>query len=578
MKRFLNLRTVARCAVLVGMIALFYWLLPVATTSRLSADHVRWGMGASDLSPTVASSLSSFWAFALLALGALAEIFGGLKAQITFATAAGLSAWLSVLAVAILSFNVRLPALALAVLAPTFLWTSVVPNGTSLVFLLLALMSYFSRPSVTYLDAPKRWTIGAVIDGLACSLSPAAWILVLLRAVHARDGAHGDSSERRRLVSLRLILFVVGFSFHFVLGVILNETTASTVPSFAAIPAMELLKSLRRDDVLAAGVIFLGGGGEVVMGLLAALNIAIAITVSREWQTRVALKSLSIRATTSARWALLIAPFFVLVTAGQPTAWRFAHPGANTVVEDFARNIVQSLPKPTVVFVNSATEEAAIRYAREIYSRGKDIAVLRPLNVFDGSTQARVAAIVPKFSLSEAMAATSQITAASFFDSVVVPNLNRGVPLWLESAPEISGSREQGLEINFLGNGFLFSGLQGSTRFLASREALRGAFVRYRPTAREFSPRRSVEIKIFERYAAFHLGMAKIIEFEKKTSDWKLRARGEYYAALKKVEWYPGLFAKVCGDTDKDPLDVCVETAWFHRRPETRPETRPEAR
>lgn len=323
MTRFLNPYLVARVGFLIALIALFYWLLPVATQSRLSADHVRWAMGHTDVTPTVAGSLSSFWAVALNSLKWLMQIVGGLQPTVTFATAAAASAWISILAIGILSFNLSWPALLLAVLAPTFLWTSVVPNGTAVVFLLLALMSYFSKPSVTYLASPRRWTMGAVIDGIACSLSPAAWILVLLRAVHSQDGAHTDAIERRRFVSLRILLFLVGFSLHFVVGVVLNQTGSSEVASFAAVPAMELLRSLRSDDVLAAGVAFLGGGGEVVMGLLAALNVAVAITVSKVWQTRApmtGLRPLAMRATTSARWALLMSPFFVLVTMGQATA------------------------------------------------------------------------------------------------------------------------------------------------------------------------------------------------------------------------------------------------------------------
>lgn len=229
-----------------------------------------------------------------------------------------------------------------------------------------------------------------------------------------------------------------------------------------------------------------------------------------------------------------------------------------------------------VAFVNSAFEEASVRYVREIFSTGRDLAVVRPLNILDSSTQTRVAAIVPEFSMTEAMSTISKGEVTSFFESVVVANLKRGVAVWLEVAPEISGNLERGLEIHFLGNGFLILSHDGPTKFLASREAMRGAYVRFRPTAREFTRRRSIEIKVFERYATFHVGMAKIIEFEKKTPDWKLRARGEYYAALKKVEWRTGLYEKVCVEdvSEKsnatalekpEPLDVCTETAWFHR-------------
>lgn len=591
MNRFLNLKTLSLGLLLIGLVALFYWLLPVAASSRLSADHVRWAMGNEDIAPTVAMSLSSFWAVAISALGGLASVFGGLSPSITFSTAAGLSAWVSILAIGILALNVSWPALLLAVLAPTFLWTAVVPNGTAIVFLLLALMSVLSKPSITFLDSPRRWTLGAVIDGVASSLSPAAWILVLLRAVHSHEASSLEALERRRRVGLRLLLFVVGFSLHFVVGLILDQSgSSSSARFFSVVPAMELLRSLRGDDVLSAGVAFLGGGGESVMSLLAALNLAVAITVSKEWQTRASLtglRPLALKATASARWALLVSPFFVLFTAGQISSWRVAHPGANTVVEDFGRNLTQSFPAAAVAFVNSATEEAGVRYVREIYSQGKKLAVLRPLNVFDPSTEARVTALVPSFSLAEAKetatnATTAQGAANSFFDLAVAPNLRRGISMWLEATPEISGPLEQGLEINFLGNGFKLAAREGSTRILASKEDLREAYVRFRPTAREFSPRRSLEIKIFERYAAFHLGLARIIEFEKATKDWERRARGEYYAALKKVEWYPALYDKVCAaalpeisppgpvaksppTSPPEPLDVCVDTAWYHR-------------
>lgn len=545
--------------------ALYYWLLPVAIPSRLAADHVRFAFGLGDIGPSVANSLSSLWTLLLETL----HVTGLTPAKQEIAVSAAMSAWIALAAFGILALYVHWGVLILAALTPAVLWSAVVPNGTSLVLLLLALMGWLSSPSVRFQSQRARWTFGAFVDGLGMAFTPVAWLLVLTRLVRRRGVDGGPRG-------LRAVLTLMGLSLPFAIGVLIQSGAADRpavlVGSFSALPIYTMLRSIPFDDVLGAALVTTGGGGELTLSLLASIAIFVAIALSEAPTHRARQFSL---------WLLLVAPFAVLLAFGAPRAWKIAHPGWNTIVEDFGLNVHRATKEKTVAIVRTATEESAIRYVDEILESSKNVTALRTINLFDRSTFERVVSFEPRFNLEEAKSTKPSGDDAfkDLVELVIVPNVNRGVQFWIDSIPD----RTTGLSITFAFNGLLISKAEGATRFVTLRDNLRNTFIRSRLSARESTAGPSVEALIFERHAMYHLAVAKIIEHEKKTSDWERRARGEYYAALRKVEWLKTPYQKVCIDTVKEeeaaraalkpgdkeipksePLDICLETAWYH--------------
>ncbi|CAN5394908.1 hypothetical protein BH10BDE1_BH10BDE1_19440 [soil metagenome] len=546
---------------------LFYWLLPVAIQSRLSADHVRHVFGASDADPVAGSSLSSLWT-ALLFL--LRETGLGVGGE-TFATAAALSGWLTIVSLAILAFVVPAPAMILLALTPAVLWCAVVPNGTSVQFFVLALMAVLSNPGVSFNDQRKRWVLGAVIDGLGCALTPAAWLLVVLRALRVRQ------DRTTLIIRVRLVFFAVGFSLPLAIASMLGGD------AYARLPVLSAFRAMRVEDRIGAAAVFFRGGGEISIAMAASLAFAIAIALGSAWRPVGAAGAFK-RISLNAKWAFLILPFLLILTLGHPKSWRLAHPGWNTVIEDFALNVDRSFSDGAVAVVRTSTEEAAIRYADAILAKKPHVSALRPVNLFEPSTLARVQSREPNFRVEEARvnvdgkvgpsAAGSKPLEgfSAFVEYLIVPNVQRGVQFWLDAVPD----RNSGLEIRFLGNGLGVRSTTGSTKFVTGREDLKSSHVRSHVGFREYEAGPTIEQEIFARYAVYHLAVARIIAFEKRTPDWEQRARAEHYAALRKVEWLKESYQKVCvepgekaaveGKKDSAPLDICIETQDFHEK------------
>lgn len=550
-------------AAFVALGCLFYWLLPVAAQSRLSADHVRRVFGVSDFEPVAGASLSGVWTSILIMIRELG--FG--SGEQTFATAAAVSGWLTLGALALLCKLVPWPALILLALTPTVLWSAVVPSGTAVHFLILAMLARFAHPGVTISENRKTWCAAAVFEGLACATSPAAWILVILRAAKQARADGLDLANRIRAeLALRFVLFALGFTLPLALAAILG------FQSFSALPVAAFIRSLQFEDQLGAALVLLGRGGETAIALSATFAFVVAITIGPAWA-----QGHDRKLTRITKWALLIVPYIVVATFGQPTAWRLAHPGWHTVFEDFAKNIDRSFASTVVAIVRTPTEEAAVRFHDAVISKDPHVIALRTLNIFEPSTLARVQARESRWSIEEARAASSSNERdgfEAFIENLILPNLKRGVVIWMDTLPD----RSKELDIQFLGNGFALRSSSAATEFKFNRDALKATMIRAHVGYREFLAGRSVEVQIFERYATYHLATARVFEKEKRTSDWQNRARAENYAALKKVEWLREPYQVVCeqtareagsspmatGTTSPEPLDICVELKKFY--------------
>ncbi len=558
------LKAVAYVIGFAALAALLYWLLPVAIQSRLSADHVRWVFAKTDISPVAGSSLSSLWALMLTAIKHLGFGYG----PETFATSAALSAWVSLAAIAIVALYAPWPAVILVALSPAVLWSAVVPNGVAVSFLVLALMGLCGSPGISREKYPVRWTFGAVLEGLGCALTPFAWALAVGRGLALR-GISVSKYER----ILRVLLFVVGFSLPLALGVLLDPSTLS----FSALPIYSMMRELMNEDTLGAGNVIIGTGGELAIGIFASISFLIAAKFAPGWylpSQKSALRPI---------WFVLLIPFVIVIALGHPKAWKLAHPGWNTILEDFALNIERSVSKTTVAVVQSSSEESSIRFADALLVRTPVVVPFSAWNFFDPGTLERIQRREDRFSATEFQ---SEIAAnkdgnrnfkLQFVDKLIASNVARGVQFWLDFPPD----RSEGFETQFLAMGLRVSSTTGPTRFLTDREvALKASYVRARPSLTEYLAGPALETKIFARYAVYHIAVARILEGEKKTADWHRRARGEYYAALKKVEWLREVHQKVCVEpeleerknpkaetaaaTKPEPLDICLETQWYY--------------
>lgn len=551
--------------------ALLYFLLPVSVQTLFSADHVRWVYGSGDISPVVSGSLSSVWELLLKLMHATGLGVG----TETFATAAALSGWVVWLAIIVLSFYAPWPAVILVALSPAVLWTSVIPNGAAVSLLVLALMGWLCTPSLTPETNRAKWTLGALVEGLGCALTVVAWPLALGRAVIAsHEVRNGRISKNARL--LRGALFLAGFSLPMSLGVLLGALQSSSAPSnFSMLPVLASFNALFTDDILSAGRVLIGTGGETAIGMIAAFSFLCAASMSwnAEYNPRKRWQS----------WIGLALPFIAFFVFGHPSAWRMAHPGWNTILEDSAQNMNRSVSKLTIAIVPSLTEEAAVRYVQSVLlSTGTKpsakVVVFTPTDLFKPGTVERIQKREDKFSATEFETALKSGISADpkkqFVENLMAPNIARGVQFWIEFPPD----HGDGFENRFLASGLQVSGTTGPTKFLTDRNVMRDSFVRAQPTLIEYLAGPSIETAVFARYAVFHFAVAHIIEREQSTADWKRRARGEYYAALRKVQWSKEAYEKVCAEparegaatgtngTKTEPLDACKDVDWYYQR------------
>jgi hypothetical protein len=558
-------RSLAFQVLLFGALAgLFYFLLPVSPQSLLSADHVRWAFASADISPVLNSSLTSVWAGLLWLLRSVGL---GVEHQ-TFATAAALSAWISLAAVAVLSRYVSKWTLLFVAISPAVLWSSVVPNGTSVTLLVLALMGIWCAPEMTIEKSRARWTLGAVLEGLGCALTPFAWPLALTRAYRQRTAV---VPGRTRI--LRGLLFIAGFSFSMAIAVLL-DSARGTSASFAMLPVFSALRLIGRDDTLSAGrVIF--GNSEIFISFLASFSFMAAAFQAPGWPTLVSGHR------TKLGFVFINSSLILLLLGGHPSAWRMAHPGWNTILEDFAQNVERGLLKPTIAIVRTRTEESALRYVDALLAKSRNVIAVRSVDLFGAVTLERIRHREPRFTVDEANQALNSGVGLEdpkkfLLESVLVPNVARGVQFWVDSVPD----RSEGFEVQFLSTGIRVSSNTGPTKFITDRNVLRESYIRARPTLKEYLAGTSVETDVFAKYALIHLAMARIQERDTQVSDSAKRARGEYYSALKKVEWLKDIHQKVCVEpaleeakktrsksaaaTKPEPLDICADTAWHY--------------
>jgi hypothetical protein len=571
---------------------LLYWLMPVAVPTRLAADHLRWVFADRTLGEAVAPhSLNSVW----LLLLEVARLFGlsGSQSDLV-AWASGISsvvlaASISVLmAFAILQHRekregsriwksqiVLILTFALLALTPAVLWTAVVPNGLVFGFLFVAILSFARRAG--------RASYGfSVVEGFAAGLTPAAWILSLALAAGAREKDTAFVSSRRLL---RAVCFVVGLALHPLLKLALEGGGRSSI---SWLPVFDSIRAIRYEDLMAGPMVFLGPVGESATGHVAAIAFSVVVLIL--W---FGFKPV--------RLVLLGLSFLLPFSIGQTKAWKLAHPGWNTVLEDWALNIERGLNRPTVVLVDRLTEESVLKFVSSLQLTSKRAGASKALKaskqsfviplssrkVFDSESQSLVQSVYSDYSLQEARQASSlseQEIQRQFKDSrdmflkaYIIPNVLRGVPFFIGvefvSLLE-SGQLQSEISHRYFMNGIRLSNVPADNPLRLFRENLKSGFVRSMLGYHEGQLSRAIEVRVYERYAIYHLAMAAEYNRTKAPTDWQKRAQSELYAALRKVPWLDEPYRIVCEEPERlakseselkgndqqtavEPLEVC---------------------
>lgn len=284
--------------------------------------------------------------------------------------------------------------------------------------------------------------------------------------------------------------------------------------SFSTVQSLSVLRRFFLEDTLAAGSVLLGFGGETAIASVGLLTAVVGILM-RE---------------TRSKSFLLFLPFVGLVLNAK--SWKFAHPGWNSVLQDAARNIEVGARGPMKVFLGTKTEEAVSRYYRAMISHAS----------IEFLGQA------PK-------------TAAEF---------KKEFTYWLDAPPE----SHDGLKITFLGYGFRVEPISGSTQFQFDFESLAKTFTVSKigvneASVLEISKLQNLEMRVYSRYALYHLGLSRVIEKQKQSADWMNRATVEQYAALSKVKWLSEPYQKLCiervtADLPPDIVALCKEVKSLH--------------
>lgn len=571
---------------------LLYWLMPVAIPSRLAADHLRWTFSEVDADrvAVVPNSLNALWLLIL----EVARVAGVSDANSELvAWAAALSATILVTSVALVvvcatrkfqKFHLSLAfTVLLLALTPAVLWTGVVPNGFVLGFFFVALLAFAQT------SGRARYGF-SVLEGFAAGLTPAAWVLSLALAASKEDHLFANRFAKSRRM-LRVGFFVFGMSIHPLLKIVFEEAGAEAARnSISWFPVYDSLRAVRFEDLLGGPMVMLGPVGETATGLIA--SIAFSVAILTIW---LGFKPV--------RVALLALGFLLPLSAGQLGAWRLAHPGWNTALEDVALNVDRSLTEPTVVLVDRLTEEAVFRFASSLQvaarrpgatastkaARFSYMQVVNSRKIFEASEITRIQTRIPKYSLSEAGAASQlpedeirkryKDATDMFLKAYVFPNVRSGIPFFV-GAEFISllENRESDLDIyhRYFMNGVRVSVSAADKDLRLVRENLQSGFIRARLGYEEGQLQNSAEVQAYERYAIYHLARASEYNRVRTPKDWQARSNAELYAALKKVPWLDEPYRIVCEEPEKrpkselelkgnaqqtavEPLDVCKE-------------------
>jgi hypothetical protein len=393
-------------------------------------------------------------------------------------------------------------------LLPAFLWSSVVPTGFSFAIAAMT-VGWFLR----FERQPAAIVAARFFEGLAIGMSIAGLIPVLYRAVTGR--ASGD----RRAADKTLLALLIGFA----LVVALSD---------GVWPAYSAMTGLLHEDRLGAGVVLLGGGGELRLALVGAVAWALMLAA----QTALieggrAVLSMGAAATGAIVLFSLLLQFGLFATRAE--AWKLAHPGWSSILADAARNLEDGHDQKLEAYLSTPTEWSLSKYVQ--MQRGEK------------------AKVTPRF--------------AALDDAAAQSLLKEKKSLWTARLPSL----DRGARIEFLGYGILVSPLAGEsepTQFGFGFAGLRGVVVRSNLELSEVVEPKPLEMVVYERYAIMHLALARKYKKQMQPSDWERRAYLEQFAALRKVPWTEESYREVCIEhrPGEEPEDFCSKVKPYYDR------------
>ncbi len=494
--------------------ALLYWLLPVAPQSMISADTISLVWSKAPFESLHPELINSLWRSTVSVWRSLS---GETDLALLYPTVAALHAWFVVASVMLVLWRVMSAsgvrdkgfALLLAgCLLPAFLWSSVVPTGFSFAIAAMT-VGWFLR----FERKPSAIVVARFFEGLAIGMSIAGLIPVLYRAVMGR--ASGD----RRAADKTLIALLIGFA----LVVALSDGNW---------PAYSAMTGLLHEDRLGAGVVLLGGGGELRLALVGAVAWALLLAA----QTALieggrSVLSMGAAATGAIVLFSLLLQFGLFATRAE--AWKLAHPGWSSILADAARNIEDGHDQKLEAYLSTPTEWSLSKYVQ--MQRGEK------------------AKVTPRF--------------AALDDAAVQGLLKEKKSLWVARLPNL----DRGARIEFLGYGILVSPLDSEsapTQFSFGFGGLRGVMVRSNLELSEVVEPKPLEMAVYERYAIMHLALARKYKKQMQPSDWERRAYLEQFAALRKVPWTEESYRAVCIEhrPGEEPEDFCSTVKPYYDR------------
>jgi hypothetical protein len=545
--------------------AALWWLAPVTPQGPLGADLARLAhaRGVSDL-PTLPASLSTFSQM-LSSLGDILPVHGKRYARV-----AQVHAWVGLIALLTLIGLVSMrvlrwlswrDAIWLAVLglSPAMWWSLVNPTD----FQAGLICALFAWCVWEFAAKSKRSSWGAGFVGFAMSQTWVIWPWALLIA---RDFTRSQAEAERRNFTLYGLMGFVGPAL---VGWVADPSGATR----AAFPVLIPFKMLMAEDLLAAGELLVGGGGEARLALWAGAPLALLWASLTE-----PLRGTRVQSSMRGLGVLLVAvPILSLLTqlVRAPSAWKLAWPGYNTVLVDAARNTYRVLPSVALVVVDSITEEAMLAYQRadlirvdqEGQARPGDqpktataTAVLRVDRLSDEVERARLRQAWTRFQFNE-QAYQGSGRKLDLVRDVFLPNLRLSEKA---DAPEPQGVRtiwtprllpldeEQRAELDAVQLGFGVAYKLGKGQAGVDLESMAKISVETHLAREERLSSESVEFAVFERYADLPLAFARRTQ-EVGTGTLSDVAVSSWLAVLDRVPWNLPALEFVCNPQHQHP-------------------------
>ena len=549
-------------AFVMSMVAI-WWLAPVTPQGPLGADLARLAhaRGVSDL-PTVNATLSTFSQM-LSSFGDILPIHGQRYARV-----AQVHAWFGIGSVLALWVLLSFGALSwaklieaqwlLAWLVSPAVWWSLVNPTDFQAGLTMALLSWCVWE---FGPRSKRSSWGAGFVGFAMSQT---WIIWPWAVLSLRKFQRDCLATDRQSFAL---YGIIGFLGPAIVGWFADPMGAAR----AAIPMLIPFEMLAKEDLLAAGELLIGGGGEARMAIWAGAPLALLWASFAEPVTRLRTKSV-MRGVAA---VLIAVPGLSLATNSirAPGAWKLAWPGYNTVLVDAARNTFRVLPTVSLVVVDSITEDAMLAYQRADLIRAEQEGVARPSDqpktaigtavlrlqrLHDDDARERLLRVWTRFRFDEEAFQTSG-RKLDLVRDVFLPNLRigdqaearepKGVrTIWTPRLLPLTESQRAEIDATQLGFGVAYKLGKGNAG--VDLESLAKISAQTHIARDERLSSESMELMVYERYADLPLAFARRTQ-EVSQGELSDLTVSSWLAVLDRVPWNKPALEFVCNPDHK---------------------------